>query len=109
MNKLHVKKSDTVVLISGNEKGKKGRILKVFPKEMRVIVEGMNFVKRHLKKGHPKAQQGGIIQKESPVHISRVMLFCVKCNNPTRISYRILAEGEKVRVCKKCNEIIDKI
>lgn len=115
MLKIRIRKGDTVIIISGNEKGKKGKVLKIFPKKEKVIVEKINFIKKHLKKGHPQAPQGGIIEKESPVNLSKVMLFCLKCNNPTRISHRELpgtretGGGKRVRVCKKCNEIIDKV
>lgn len=103
---LRVKKGDTVIVLSGKDKGKTGRVLSVIPKEERVIVEKINMIKKHMKpnKQHP---QGGIIEKEGPIHISKVMLICPKCNKPTRIGNKILEDGKKVRVCKKCKEVMD--
>jgi large subunit ribosomal protein L24 len=109
MAKFYIKRNDLVKVISGDDKGKTGRVLKVFPKEARIIVEKVNLIKRHLRKGHPSAPQGGIIEKEAPIHISNVMLVCTKCNKPTRVAKVELSDGSKVRKCKKCNEIIDKV
>lgn len=106
-NKLHVKKGDTVVVISGKDKGKKGKVLNVFPAEGKVIVEGVNIVTKHLKPTR-QVQQAGIIHQEAPFYASKVMIYCNKCNNPTRIGKKILEDGSKVRVCKKCGEILDK-
>lgn len=103
---LRVKKEDTVLVISGKEKGKKGRVLSVLPSKEGVIIEKINIIKRHMKPNR-KYTQGGIIEKEAPVHISNVMLICPKCNKPTRIGNRLLESGKKVRVCKKCQEVID--
>lgn len=103
---LRIKKNDTVVVITGKHKGKKGRVIKVMPSENKVIVEKVNIVKRHMKPSR-KYAQGGIIEKEAPLHISNVMLLCPKCDNPTRIGAAILGDGKKVRVCKKCKEVID--
>lgn len=103
---LRIKKEDTVLVISGKEKGKKGRVLSVLPSKEGVIVEKINLIKRHMKPNR-KYTQGGIIEKEAPIHISNVMLVCPKCNKPTRIGNRLLESGKKVRVCKKCQEVID--
>ncbi|MEW6410394.1 MAG: 50S ribosomal protein L24 [Nitrospirota bacterium] len=103
---LGIKKNDTVVVIAGKEKGKKGRVLTVFPRKERIIVEKLNIIKRHMRPT-PKYKQGGIIEKEGTIHISNVMLICNKCDKPTRIGVRYLEDGEKVRVCKKCGENID--
>lgn len=103
---LRVKKEDTVLVISGKEKGKKGRVLSVLPSKEGVIIEKVNIIKRHMKPSR-KYTQGGIIEKEAPIHISNVMLICPKCNKPTRIGNRLLESGKKVRVCKKCQEVID--
>lgn len=103
---LRVKKEDTVLVIAGKEKGKKGRVLAVLPSKEGVIVEKINIIKRHMKPNR-KYTQGGIIEKEAPIHISNVMLLCPKCNKPTRIGNKILDGGKKVRVCKKCQEVID--
>ena len=107
-NKMHVKKGDKVVVLSGKDARKEGKILKVFPKESKVLVEGVNIVTKHVK---PRSayQQGGIIKQEAPIHSSNVMLICEKCGKPSRTGRKILENGEKVRVCKKCKEIIDTI
>jgi len=107
---MKVKKGDTVLIIAGDEKGKTGKVLKVFSGKNRAIVEGINFIKRHTRQTQ-RAQKGGIIVKEAPVHISNLMLFCPKCSFPTKVAYKIL-EGEegrkpsKVRICRKCGEIV---
>ena len=104
--KVHVKKGDLVMVIKGKDAGKKGKVLRVIPKEGRVVVEGVNIVKKHTRPT-PKMPQGGIIEKEAPMSSSKVMLFCTKCNRPTRVGKRFLADGKKVRYCKKCGEVID--
>ncbi len=103
---LKIKKDDRVVVLAGKEKGKQGRVLSVIPKKNRVIVERVNMIKRHMK---PSRQytQGGIIEKEGALHISNVMLVCPRCQKPTRISNHILESGRKVRLCKRCKEVID--
>lgn len=107
INKLHVKKGDTVIVLSGKDKGKQGKVIEALPKKGKVVVEGVNKVKRHTKASQ-KAPQGGIIVKEAPLSSSKVMLVCTECNKPTRIKKTALANGNSVRVCKKCGEIIDK-
>jgi large subunit ribosomal protein L24 len=104
--KFKLKKGDFVQVIKGKDKGKKGRILKIFYKENRVLVEGINFVKKHTRL---KAvdRQGGIIQVEKPISISNVNFFCLKCSRPTRLGIRFLEDGSKVRYCKRCKEIIE--
>jgi len=101
-----IKKNDKVIVISGKEKGKIGAVLKVDSEKGRVIVEKVNMVKRHAKPG-AKTAQGGIIEKEAPVHISNLMLVCSKCAEPTRIGKRILEDGSRMRICKKCGELLD--
>jgi large subunit ribosomal protein L24 len=105
--KVHVKKGDTVLVITGKDAGKKGKVLTVIPSKQKVIVEGVNIVKRHTKPTQ-KMPQGGIIEKEAPVSSSNVMLFCNKCNSPTRVARMFLENGKKVRYCKKCGEVLDK-
>jgi large subunit ribosomal protein L24 len=105
--KFHVKKSDMVMVIAGKEKGKSGKILKVLPKKNRVVVEKVNFVKRHSRPSG-KTRQGGIIQKEAPIHISNVLLLCPKCNQGIRMGKRILENHKKALVCKKCGELIER-
>lgn len=103
--KVHVRKGDTVLVITGKNLGKKGKVLSVIPERSRVIIEGVNVVKRHSRPTR-KTPQGGIMQKEAPVHSSNVMLYCNKCNSPTRVGKKILEDEEKVRICKKCGEVI---
>ena len=104
--KYRIKKNDTVMVITGKEKGKSGKVMRVIPKKDRAIVEKLNLVKRHLKPSQ-QSRQGGILEKESPIQMSNLMLICSKCTDPTRVGYRILEDDRKVRYCKKCNEIID--
>lgn len=101
--KVHVRKNDTVVVISGKDKGKTGEVLKVIPKTGRVVVKGVNIVKKH-QKPNKENMQGGIVEKEAAINSSKVMLFCEKCKVATRISHKLLEDGAKVRVCKKCGE-----
>ncbi len=105
--KFHIKKNDLVMVIAGKERGKSGRVLRILPEKERVIVEKINFVKRHTRP-HGRQRQGGILEKEAPLHISNVMLLCEKCNKPVRIGHRMIEEGKKVRFCRKCGELFDK-
>ena len=100
MIKMNIKKDDVVVVLSGKDKGKQGKVLEVMPKERKVVVEKINMVSRHTK---PRRQgdQGGIIQKEAPLYACKVQRVCPKCNKPTRIGHKVEG-GKKVRVCKKC-------
>ena len=102
---MHVVKNDTVKILSGKYKDKTGKVLKVFPKYDRVIVEGVNIIKRHTKPSQ-KNQQGGILEKEAPIHVSNVMVIDPKTSEPTRIGYKILEDGTKVRISKKSGEIL---
>ena len=105
MSKMHVKKDDTVVLLTGNEKyrGKTGKVLEVSPKEGKVIVEGLNIVSKHVKP-RKAGDPSGIIKTEAAVYASKVQVVCPKCNKPTRVGTKIYADGKKDRVCKKCGE-----
>jgi len=105
--KLNVKKNDTVVVLSGKDKGKSGKVLRVLAEKKRVLVESLNVVKRHTRPSQ-KNSEGGIIEKEASIDISNVQLICSSCNKPARTGQRILEDGSKVRYCKKCNEIVDK-
>lgn len=105
-NKLHVKKDDTVFVITGKDKGKKGRVIAAFPRENRVLVEGVNMIKKHSKPSQQNPQ-GGIITQEAPIHVSNVMLVDPKSGQPTRVGYKVLENGKKVRVAKKSGEVID--
>ena len=101
MNNLHVKTGDTVMIISGKDKGQTGKVLQVSPKEGKVIVEGRNMVTKHVKP-RQQGEQGGILQKEAPLYACKVQKVCPKCNKPTRPAHKLLADGKKVCVCKKC-------
>jgi len=105
-NKLHVKKDDNIIVISGKDKGKKGRIIAAYPRENRVLVEGVNMIKRHTRP-NPQNQQGGIIEREAAIHASNVMHIDPKSGKPTRIGYKTLDNGKKVRVAKRSGELID--
>ena len=103
---MHIRKDDEVIVIRGDDRGKKGKVNRCIPRESRLVVAGVNMCKRHTK---PRAniRQAGIIEMESPIHISKVMLICSKCHEPTRVGHRILDDGSKVRVCRECGEVID--
>lgn len=103
LKKIHVKKNDTVMVISGKDKGKTGEVLSVMPKTGKVVVKGVNVVTKH-QKPNRQNMQGGIIHKEAPIYSSKVMLYCPKCKSVTRISTKIEENGTKNRVCKKCGE-----
>lgn len=102
---MKIKKNDTVKVISGNYRGMEGKVLKVFPDQHRIIIEKVNLIKRHTRQTG-QGQEGGIIEKEAPVDVSNVILICPKCNRPTRTGMMKLADGRKVRQCKKCNETL---
>ncbi len=103
---MRIKKGDTVVVIAGKDKGKTGKVLQALPKEDRVIVEGVNMVKKH-QKPTQAMQQGGIIEKEAPIHVSNVMIYDSKAKSGTRVKYKVLEDGNKVRVSVKTGETID--
>ena len=107
MSSMHVKKGDTVKILSGKDKGKTGEILRSIPQRQRVVVEKVNMVKKAMR---PTQQnpQGGIMSVEAPIHVSNVMVVCPECKQPTRVSHRVNEAGKKVRVCKKCGKDIDK-
>ena len=103
---MQVRKNDTVLVIVGKDRGKKGKVRQALPKESRVVIEGVNVVKRHMK-ARGATRQAGIIEREAPIHVSNVMLLCTKCNRPTRIGFRFLEDGSKVRICRRCKEVIE--
>jgi large subunit ribosomal protein L24 len=105
--KLHVKKGDTVIILSGKDKGKSAKVIEALPKKGKVLVEGLNTVKRHTKPSQ-SLPQGGILVKEAPLNSAKVMLVCPACDKATRIKKAPLANGASARTCKKCGEIIDK-
>ena len=103
---MKVRRNDTVVIIAGKDKGKKGKVRHAFPREDKVIVEGVNMIKRH-SRARGVARQAGIIELEAPIHISNIAIVCNKCGESTRVGFRFLADGKKVRICHTCNEVID--
>ncbi|MGD1047532.1 MAG: 50S ribosomal protein L24 [Candidatus Krumholzibacteriaceae bacterium] len=103
---MKIKKNDLVKVISGNYRGLEGKVLKTFPSSDRVIVEKVHLIKRQLRKQRGQVQQGGIVEKEAPIHVSDVVLVCPKCGKPTRTGILILADGTKARQCKKCQEML---
>jgi len=111
--KLKIKKDDNVQVIAGKDAGKTGKVLRVLPEENRVLVEKLNMIKRHTKpRPAPRAsgQQvipGGVIEREAPLHISNVQLICPACGKPSRVGFRINADGNKVRVCRACDKDVD--
>jgi large subunit ribosomal protein L24 len=103
---MRVRQNDTVEVISGRDNGKRGKVQQVLPRQDRVLVEGVNIVKRH-QKPTSAVRQAGIIQKEAQMPLSKVMLVCQRCDKAVRIGYRFLEDGRKVRVCRSCQEMID--
>ena len=104
---IHVKKGDTVEIIAGRQRGKRGKVLSILSKHGKIIVEGVNVVKRHSKPTQ-KLPQGGIIEKEAPIYGSRAMLVCPKCGRAARVGHGYLPDGTKIRICKRCGEQIEK-
>lgn len=109
--KIRIAKNDTVMVIAGDYRyrGRTGKVLKVFPDTKSIIVEKVRFVKRHTRAMLQQGQQGGIVEKEAPIHVSNVMLVCPKCGKPTRLGATKLADGTRERVCKKCNEMVPRL
>ena len=103
---MKVRKNDTVLVIAGKDKGKKGKVRFAYPKDERVLVEGINFIKRHTR-ARKQVRQAGIIEREAPIYVSKIMLLCSRCNHPTRIGFHFLEDGRKVRICRSCGEVID--
>lgn len=103
MPKVHVRKGDTVAVITGKDAGKKGKVLEVHPKTSRVVVEGVNVVKRHTRPSQ-SLPQGGIVEKPAAIHISNVMLYCEKCARPVRVAKKM--DGKKERICRRCGEVL---
>jgi large subunit ribosomal protein L24 len=101
-----IRKDDTVAVTIGKERGKTGKVLRVYPDKGRAIVEKLNFQKRHVRKGHPMAQQGGVIEREAPIPLTNLRLICPKCQEKMRPRFQALESGTRVRVCRKCGEQI---
>lgn len=105
--KVHIKKNDNVLVISGKDKGKIARVLAVEPERGRAFVEGVHFVKRHTRPNPSRNIKGGIAEKEGPIHVSNLKVVCPECKAPTRVARTILEDGSKIRSCKKCQGSID--
>jgi large subunit ribosomal protein L24 len=105
---LPIKKNDNVVVIAGRDRGKRGRVLRVVPSKNRLIVEGVNFIKRHTRANPQRNIKGGIVEREATLALSNVQLVCPECGAPTRIGRQILGDGRKVRICRKCKGVVDK-
>ena len=103
-----IRKNDNVLVTTGKDRGKQGRVLKVLPENNRLIVEGVNFIKRHTKPNPQRQIKGGVIEREASLHASNVQLLCPECGKPTRLGKRVLGDGRKVRICRKCEGVVDK-
>jgi len=103
-----IRKNDNVLVITGKDRGKRGRVLRVVPDKNRLIVEGANMIKRHTKPNPGKNIKGGIVERESSIHVSNLKVICTECGEPTRVGHTVLEDGKKVRVCKKCKGILEK-
>jgi large subunit ribosomal protein L24 len=107
MPKTHIKKNDTVYILTGKDRGKSGKVLKVVAQKDRAIVEGLHFVQKHTRANPQRNVKGGILPKESPIHLSNLMVVCKRCNEHSRVGFSHMPDGRKVRVCKNCNELLD--
>ncbi|UCB43470.1 MAG: 50S ribosomal protein L24 [Dehalococcoidales bacterium] len=103
---MKIRKNDNVLVVTGKDKGKRGRVRFAYPKKNRVLVEGVNFIKMH-SRARAQMRQAGIIEREAPINVSNVMLVCNRCNRPVRVGFRKLEDGRKVRICRGCNEVVD--
>ncbi len=103
---MKIRKNDTVLVITGKDRGKKGKVRLAYPKDEQLLVEGINFIKRHTR-ARGQVRQAGIIEREAPIRVSDGMLLCNKCSHPTRVGSRFLQDGRKVRICRRCGEVID--
>ena len=103
-----IKKNDNVVVVTGRDRGKKGRVIRVVPEQNRLIVEGVNLIKRHTRPNPAKNIKGGVVQREASLHASNVQLVCPECGAHTRVGHKLLDDGRKVRICRKCGGVVDK-
>ena len=103
-----IRRNDNVVVTAGKDRGKKGRVLKVLPEKNRLVIEGVNFISRHTRPNPQKNVKGGIVEREASLHASNVQLVCPECGAPTRVGRRVLGDGRKVRICRKCEGVVDK-
>lgn len=107
MKHYRIRKDDKVMVITGKDAGKIGKVLKILRKKDRVLVEKVNMAKRHMRPNPYLQQPGGIMEKEMPVHVSNLMVVCAACAKPTKVGYKYTEDGKKVRFCKKCNEVME--
>jgi large subunit ribosomal protein L24 len=105
---LHVKKNDQVRVIAGKDRGRTGRVLRVFPGKSRAVVENVNTIRRHTRPNPQRNIQGGIVEREAPIHLSNLQVVCPECGRPSRVGYQNLADGRKARVCKRCGGTVDR-
>ncbi len=103
-----IRKNDTVLVTTGKDRGKKGRVIRVVPEKNRLIVEGVNLIKRHTRPNPAKNIKGGVVQREASLHASNVQLVCPECGAHTRVGHKVLEDGRKVRICRKCDGVVDK-
>ena len=103
-----IRRNDNVVVVTGKDRGKRGRVLKVLPEKNRLVVEGVNFIKRHTRPNPQRQIKGGVVEREASLHASNVQLVCPECGKPTRVGRKILGDGRKVRICRKCEGVVDK-
>ena len=103
-----IRKNDNVIVTTGKDRGKRGRVLRVVPDKNRLVVEGVNMMKRHTKPNPQRQVKGGVVEREASLHASNVQLVCPECGKPTRLGRKILGDGRKVRVCRKCEGVVDK-
>ena len=103
-----VRKNDNVVVMTGKDRGKRGRVLKVVPARNRLVIEGVNFIKRHTRPNPQRNIKGGVVEREGSVHASNVQVICPECSAPTRIGHQLLGDGRKIRICRKCDGAVDK-
>ena len=103
-----IRKNDNVIVTTGKDSGKRGRVLRVLPEKNRLIVEGVNIIKRHTKANPQRNVKGGVVSREASLHASNVQLVCPECGRQTRVGHRVLDDGRKVRICRKCEGVVDK-
>jgi len=103
-----IRRNDNVLVVTGKDRGKRGRVLKVVPGKNRLIVEGVNFIKRHTKPNPQRQIKGGVVEREASLHASNVQLVCPECGKPTRLGRKVLGDGRKVRICRKCEGVVDR-
>ena len=108
MSKARIKKNDTVVVIAGKDKGQRGRVLMVMPKDDKVLVEGVNIIKRHTRPNPQRSIQGGIVERESPIHVSNVLIVDPETDKPSRLGVKVLEDGRRVRIAKRSGAVLDK-